>query len=369
MDELLKKYRSRLVKEAVLKSVLYGLTVALVAVAVSSLVFWAIDFKQVWVSAIVFVVVLGVSAAILYTRFRPTERAIAKRMDAELGLDERMITLLELKGNQEVLACAQRANAVSAVRAFGPRGDKKIALKVLSLSAGIVLAAVSVVAANMVTVSGLTAADILPSGADLVRGDEGVKAVYTISYLVEGAGKIVGVEAQEGEDGSTVYSQTVTEGEAAKAVWAVAGKDEDAEYYFAGWSDGGKDPFRLDENVEADTVLTAVFLPIDGTDFEPETDWANRFPLPPAMDDSGDGAGGGFPSPDESDPEEDGSGEGEGAGGSANPAFQVNDGKTDYGGSTYENAVDEATETISSSDGYSDDLIGIIEDYMDIIKR
>ena len=47
----------------------------------------------------------------------------------------------------------------------------------------------------------------------------------------------------------------------------------------------------------------------------------------------------------------------------------MNDGKTDYGGSTYENAVDEATETISSSDGYSDDLIGIIEDYMDIIKR
>ena len=62
----------------------------------------------------------------------------------------------------------------------------------------------------------------------------------------------------------------------------------------------------------------------------------------------------------------DGSGDSNEGGGSSNPAYQVNDGKTDYGGSNYENANAEAQ---GESEGLPGDLAGIIGDYSDIIGR
>ena len=73
--------------------------------------------------------------------------------------------------------------------------------------------------------------------------------------------------------------------------------------------------------------------------------------------------------PEDNEGKEENNGSGDGAGGSSNPAFQVNDGQTDYGGSVFENASNQAQDAISSDDSIPDDLVGIIGDYMDIIKR
>lgn len=375
MNEILHLYKKRLVKEAVIKSLVCGLVVALAALAVCSVVFWFTDFKHVWLGAIVFAAVWGGALPFFYfVFFRPTERQTAKRIDKEMGLDERMVTLLEFKDSEETLACAQRANTVSILRNFGTSGVKKIALKVFSMAIVVTLSAVAALGLGTTAVSALAAADVLPSGAELLRGEPALPAEYTITYAVDGAGIILGLTGETDESGVVLYKQTVTAGEDAKVIWAIAGEtEEEGEYFFAGWSDGFADPCRTDKAVSEDLFLVATFLPVGDAEFEPETDMTNELPSPPQ---GGDGSiTVPKPSPDDNgDKEEEGGdgdleGDGEGGGGSTNPAHQVNDGQTDYGGSTYENAYEEAQQEISSSDNIPEDLIGIIEDYADIIRR
>lgn len=365
MDELIKLYRKRLVKEAVFKAVLSALVLALAAVAVCGIIFWLVDFKLVWICAVVFALVLGGAAPALYfLKFRPTEKSVAKRIDKDLGMEERMITSLEFKDSSEVLACAQRANAVSALRMQGVRGPKKIILKVFTTALAIMLPVAVVFGAGMTTVSALAAADVIPSGADLMKGEAEAAKEYVITYSVEGKGRLVGVTASDTQDGVTVYTQVVKEGEDAVPVWAIAGFDNEVNYFFAGWSDGNGDPFRVDEDIRKDMTLIAIFLPADDSGFNPEGE----------EEGNGESATPGVPgntdtdfSPDDNENKEENPGGG--AGGSSNPAFQVIDGQTDYGGSTYENACEEAQDEVSSSEGMPDDLEGIIKDYMDIIKR
>ena len=98
MNEILHLYKKRLVKEAVIRSLICGLVAALAALAVCSVVFWFTDFKLVWIGAIAFVAVLGGATPIFYfAHFRPTDMQTAKRIDKAMGLDERMVTLLEFK--------------------------------------------------------------------------------------------------------------------------------------------------------------------------------------------------------------------------------------------------------------------------------
>lgn len=372
MNEILHLYKKRLVKEAVIRSLICGLVAALAALAVCSVVFWFTDFKLVWIGAIVFVAVLGGATPIFYfAHFRPTDMQTAKRIDKAMGLDERMVTLLEFKDSQETLACAQRANTVSVLRNFGTSGAKRIALKVFSAALVVSLSAVAVLGLGTTTVSALAAADVLPSGADLLRGEEALPTAYTIRYTVQGEGIIFGVNSETDESGAVVYTQTVLAGEDAKAVWAIPGEKDGEEYFFAGWSDGSGDPYRADKAISEDLFLVATFLPIDGSEFEPETDMTDQFPGPLTNGDDGDGIPTpGDPSDNDGKEEDEGDGDGSGdsneGGGSSNPAYQVNDGKTDYGGSNYENANAEAQ---GESEGLPGDLAGIIGDYSDIIGR
>ena len=279
MNEILHLYKKRLVKEAVIRSLICGLVAALAALAVCSVVFWFTDFKLVWIGAIAFVAVLGGATPIFYfAHFRPTDMQTAKRIDKAMGLDERMVTLLEFKDSQETLACAQRANTVSVLRNFGTSGAKRIALKVFSAALVVSLSAVAVLGLGTTTVSALAAADVLPSGADLLRGEEALPTAYTIRYTVQGEGIIFGVNSETDESGAVVYTQTVLAGEDAKAVWAIPGEKEGEEYFFAGWSDGSGDPYRADKAISEDLFLVATFLPIDGSEFEPETDMTDQFP-------------------------------------------------------------------------------------------
>lgn len=370
MDELIKLYRKRLVKEAVIKALLSAFVVGLAAVAVCSVIFWFVDFKLVWVSAIVFAVVFGGAApAFYFLKFRPSEKSVAKRIDKDLGMEERMITSLEFKDSSEVVACAQRANAVSALRMQGVRGTKKIVLKVFTTALAVMLPIAVVFGAGLTTVSALSAADIIPSGADLMKGAPAEAKEYVITYAVQGKGIIFGIPDSETVGGITVYTQVVKEGETAAPVWAIAGAEEGVSYFFAGWSDGNGDPFREDEDIRKDMNLVATFLPADDTPYKPEWNGGENggengaSPTPPSGGEGDDGD----MAPDDNEDKEDS--EGGGAGGSSNPAFQVIDGKTDYGGSTYENACEEAQDEVSSSEGMPDDLEEIIKDYMDIIKR
>lgn len=369
MQELMKKYRARLVKEGIIKAALYAAVAAFASLALCTVIFWFTGFDKIWIGAIVFaVVLLAVAPVVFFAFFRPTEKAVAKRIDKDLGLDERMVTMLELRGRNEVIACAQRANAVSVLRAAGNSGVKKIAITVGSVALFVGIGVSVFLGAGMTTVSALSATGVIPSGKDLLSGAGAAKEVYTITYLVEGVGKIGGDVAQitekDEETGETVviaYEQTVSEGSDSSAVWAIGGAD----YYFVGWSDGVTTPYRTVENVKSDMTLTAYFELVD----DGVTDPAEDLPLLPGFG----GGGGDIPDvdkPSSNDDKENEAGDGDGAGGGSSlPGHQVIDGQTDYGGSTYENAYEQAKEDMAADGSLSDDLIGIIEDYMDIIKR
>ena len=94
-EELFKKYRSRLNKEAILRSLAFGLLVGLSALAVSAFIVWMTGFKAYWISLVVFGGV-SVTAFLLFyfLKFKPSDYYIARRVDA-LGLEERMVTMKE----------------------------------------------------------------------------------------------------------------------------------------------------------------------------------------------------------------------------------------------------------------------------------
>ena len=88
---LFKKYRSRVVKEGILKAVVCGLIVGFAVLIVTALAFWFAGVPWgLWLSIALFAAATGASVPALYfLKFKPTAKAIAKRID-QLGLEERM---------------------------------------------------------------------------------------------------------------------------------------------------------------------------------------------------------------------------------------------------------------------------------------
>lgn len=412
MQEILKKYRSHMIKEGILKSLLFGGIGAFAALAISAIVFWMADFRLVWLVAVIFAGVLLISTPIIYfAAFRPTEKSVARRVDKELGLDERVLTMMEFSGRNDIMACAQRANAVSVLR--GAK-YKKLTLAVCSVAVISALAITFVVGAGMTTVSALSANGIIPSGKELLSGGPKVPETYTITYKIEGTGTINGdvdpVITQSDIDGfvksddykyvsettkallidsnktleekieeieksetikeelmylPSAYVQTVTEGQSAKSIIAVPGTDSKNEWYFAGWSDGSVDPYRLDKFVTEDITLTATFMSVENDGSGLEEDMADE--LPGTVSDSEENNGDG-PSDEPVKPVDPGEKEpSDGAGGQTNPSNSVIDGQTYYG-DVYGDASEQAKSEMNGNDNIPDDLKDIAGDYMDIIN-
>ena len=343
MHEIMNKYRSKMVTEGIIKSVLYALPVAFIALAIATLVFWFVGFEMVWIAAIIFAGAMAVVSPVLYfVAFRPDDKKVAKRVDKDLGLDERMLTMFEYRGSNDVMICAQRANAVSALRASS---GKKLTAAILSTALIVAVAATFIVGAGTTTVSALSATGIIPSGKALFAEAPAAPATYTITYTVQGTGRIEGLGDYEGN----TVSQTIIEGKSAKSIRAVPGTDEEGEWYFAGWSDGSTDPYRADRDVSSDITLVAVFELVEPDDGEDPYDKTPQYPVPPTAGSDGGGS---------SD-----SGDGGGAGGESNPNNQVIDGQTFYGGENYENAYNDAMAGLGGDSGLSDAIGNIVGDY------
>lgn len=107
-DDILKKYQTRVFKESVIKSLIYGLIFGLAVMAIVSLIFFIIGTKQLLV-AILFglVAVIGGAIYVYRTKFQTTVNAVAKRID-ELGLHERVITMIDYAENDSLICEKQR---------------------------------------------------------------------------------------------------------------------------------------------------------------------------------------------------------------------------------------------------------------------
>ena len=245
--DLFKKYYKRLNQESILKATLCGLTISFSLLAILAALFWFMGWESFWICLIVWACVSVAAVLCLYKwKFQPTTKAIARRVD-ELGLEERVITMTELEGDESYIAMRQREDTLKALNTVNA-GLIKL---VVSIPVIVGIAISSFFGIGMITVSALSASDVLPSGMELIEQskEQETDSEFEILYdIQEGEGFIEGdlsQVVQKGCDGSGV----------------VAIPDED--WVFIGWSDGLQNPYRQETNVQFDITVRAIFLPID----------------------------------------------------------------------------------------------------------
>ena len=234
------KHYSRLKAQGIFKSVLCGLMIGLFATFIAAAAAWFFDFGGIW-----FGIGIGAGISIIcgitlyFAKFKPSVKQIAARVD-RLGLEERLITMLELQNDESYLAALQRENAKEHLK----KADHK-KLKLRLPKAIVVLSVVAtVLAGGMTTVVGLADEDIVPSGTDIVNPEDPMESYIAITYMAEEGGEI------EGES-----DQLILPGETTTPVVAIP---EDG-WIFVGWEDGVNDPERTDSGLTEDAVFIAVF--------------------------------------------------------------------------------------------------------------
>ena len=344
---VLEKYRKRLNVEAIVKSFALGAIFGFVSLLAYEFIDWLFEVKAVWFGVIVFIIVAaGVGFLFYFFRFRPSMRAVAKRVD-ELGLEERVLTMAEYENEQSGIYVMQREETVRTLRENGI--TEKLLKIILSVPCVLALCFSSVFGIGMTTVSALASAGVIDGGSKVIDDivDSKPKLQYEIAYEVS-----VGEGYIEGE-----IFQIVEEGSSTSPVIAVP---EDG-YAFAYWSDKKDDPYRIDEEVTANATFYAIFLPIgDGSesdgDIPTEGDEPSDLPT-----DYQEGEQGGEESED-GDPAQ-------GAGGKYESNNQVFDGETYYGGQVYRNAYEEALARMSESQEWSEEDKKLINEYFKTIAK
>lgn len=336
-DRMIEKYRDKLVKEAIVSSLGYGLIGGALVNFLTACVCWLFGYNGLWLCIGLGIGTFLLSAVLLYFfKFRPTEQGVLRRIDA-MGLEERIVTMKELEQDDSYIARLQREDARQKESEVTSE-QVKAAFPVFTWkAAAIACLVVSVLAgAGMTTVVGLTSAGVIPSPG-LIDPDNPRDLPLAVSYLVEGGGEI-----------EFLSEQLIEKGDDAEPVVAVA---EDG-WTFVEWSDGRKSPDRADKKIMEDLTVTARFeeVPDGGEDGdgdpsgeEGEGDGAND--IPDASGGAGEGGSdgeGGEGNGNGGSGEGNGSGEGgqegegngngkgDGAGGGWSDGNQVIDGNTDY---------------------------------------
>lgn len=338
------RYYPRLRQEAILKSLLCGLAVGFSAAFVAAFITWFTPADGLWISLGVLALATLTATPIFYfKRFRPTVMNNARRIDS-LGLEERLITMVEYQNDDSYIAELQRTDARAALEQV----DKKQIKLHFPRKMLIALAICFVVGSGMTTITALSSAGLMPGGDDLVDAiipDE-LEVYVAVSYIVEEGGTI------EGE-----ADQLVLFGENAEAVLAVA----DDGYFFVGWDDGQKKPSRQDKKVEKELILTAIFEPLEDENGE-DGDEGD----PGDEGDQGQEGANGPPGPDgqegEDGEEDNNSNSG---GGKYDPPNQIIDGETYYREMLDKEAWKQYLE--ENGDSLTDEQKAIIEAYIGIV--
>ena len=231
--------------EAVLKSGLLGMAAGGVAAFLFAFVAWFLKFDGLIPALAVFALVTCVCGFCFYRKlFFPSAQRNARRLD-RYGLDERMITMVELEGKDDYLSKIQREDAMKAVSMLdASRVKLKIPRVIITLAV-----AFGVLAMGMTAVEGLSSAGILPSGSQvwLTIFPPPPPDSFRVEYVAGEGGEIYGKP-----------EQSVYEGEASEKVLAVAADG----YMFLMWDDGNPNPSRTDKNVSKDLSFSAIFIKV-----------------------------------------------------------------------------------------------------------
>ena len=270
-EKQFQRYFRRLSVEGILRALLLALASGACATFVSGIVTWFYITENIGLSLGINIGVF-LAGTILFTPiwyfafFRPSEGKSAERID-RLGLEERMITMVELQGQDSVIANLQREDAKQNLQKVEPRQLKlKMPKKIL-----LFLLIAFVCGTGTTVVAALGAAGYIYSGyetVDAIIPEEPLVYVNVVYMSTDGG--IV-----EGE-----FDQRVVLGESTSEVFAMA---EDG-FEFVQWSDGLKDPARTDRNVQGDMEIWALFQyvgePTEDENGDPSEDEDNQRPKP-----------------------------------------------------------------------------------------
>lgn len=328
-------YYARLSKEGFVKSLLCGLCVAAGVLCVVAFGLWMSGAKGFWIAIIAWAAALFIATPLFYfVKFRPTTKEMAKRVDM-LGLEERILTMTELEGDDSFIAMKQREDAKNALE----KVNASLIKFAVSVPLIIAVCAVTVLGSGLITISALADAGVIKPGKDIL-GDgkvEFVDMVYSVDDDMHGY-----------IDGD--FIQRVEKGGDCIGVLAVA---EDG-WVFKKWSDGLEEPFRQDVKVTADAEYVAIFQELgeekeeeQDKEGEPDTDGIKK-------EDPSDSDG-------QSKPGNDGKGDGSGSI-KWEPTNQVLDNKTYYG-DIYDDAKKNGIDKVSQNGDIPKTGKDLVSDY------
>ena len=184
--QVFEKYYTRLSRAGMLKALVYGLIAGFSVMFVIAFATWFTDFNGLWVALGAGVFAALLCAVILYLKlFRPTTQSIARQLD-KLGLEERLITMLELENDQSYIAMRQREDARAKLSAINEKDVKSQISKVAIIAVSIV-AALSIA---MTTVTSMSSAGFMPKPSDFIPGLGHNDDYFAVSFMVEEGGYI-----------------------------------------------------------------------------------------------------------------------------------------------------------------------------------
>ena len=334
------KFFRRFVREGWLKACFVALTFGFAVSAILATVMWFTGTNALWYCLATVPAVTLVGMPILYmVFFRPTVKSNARRID-RLGLEERIVTMVELEHDDSVLSRLQREDARKHLEAADEkqiqfRVTKKMAMSLsVAASLGCIMTALSV----------LAALGYITSGADLLEPllPESPDRYIYVEYIVDEGGFIEGEEFQE-----------IIVGERGTQVIAVAEEG----WTFVGWEDGFSYPERTDGGYDQDQIFVALFEPT-GENGDGEGDGQDTGNVPPDKPKPSDSGGNSDISGDEHN---------DAAGGRFEPANQIINGQVFYR-DVLADYLDMIEQYLASGEEIPEIIRKIVEAYKDSIS-
>lgn len=400
MENVLIEFKKKAKKQNIIKAGLCSVAISLLFNIPFLIAFWIMDYKYKFIICTgIFIIGISVLFPVLYfKKFKYTEIQLAKRID-DLGLEERVLTMIELKDNNSFIAKKQKEDTLNVLKTV-EANDLKGKYRKQSF-----LSIFSTALASLV----ITLSLMFPNIRETIIAHGEPK--YTIEVSAEGLGfvidyskyenqslinavskkqeqdqidKINNKEIVELKQFPTAFSNRISVNyrcfEDIDATMVLDGANfadvsyriESDEthilmalpykgYVFIGWSDGCVSPFREIDNYSTD--LIALFDEVSSVGED----------LPDKQEEPGDKDGSDGGESDGIGPEGNGTGEtnnddnwGDGAKGS--PANQVINGETYYG-DIFNQSYQEAVERIKNDTNLTDAQKKAITDYFESIRK
>lgn len=111
MRENFNKFKVKIIIEVLIKSLLYGFCIGLLSIAVPLIIIKLkkIDFEVLYL-IIIGINVMSIASGLIFLIFKPNDKKIAIRLDKELNLNQKVLTMIEFEQSENDMVILQREN-------------------------------------------------------------------------------------------------------------------------------------------------------------------------------------------------------------------------------------------------------------------